>query len=120
MGITAIIALIQLGVNTLLSVLKSSGVTKQDYSSLAASLESAIGPLFGLIGNQNAPTSVILASLGAFIGVLNTLKQQTGLPQEVVTEITEYLAAAENATAQYVKAGQGFDASQFAPVTPIQ
>lgn len=119
MGITAIIALIQLGVNTLLSVLKSSGATKNDYSSLAASLEGALTPLFGLIGQQNAPTNIILASLGSFIGVLNTLKQQTGLPQEIITEITEYLAAAENATAQYVKAGQGFDASQFTPVTPI-
>jgi len=120
MGISAIISLIQLGVNALLSVLKSSGVTKTDYSSLAESLESALTPLFGLIGQKNAPTSVILASLGAFIGVLNTLKQQQGLPQDVLTEIDEYMSAAQAATAAYVKAGQGFDASLYSPLEPIQ
>lgn len=119
MGITAIIALIQLGVNTLLSVLKSSGVTKQDYSQLSASLGAAITPLFGLIGQQNAPTTVVLASLGSFIGVLNTLKGQAGLPQGIIDEINEYLTAAQNATSAYVKAGEGFDASNYTPVTPI-
>lgn len=120
MGIAALIPLIELGINTLLSVLKTSGVTKTDFSSLSAALEQALTPLVGLIGQQNAPTSVILASLGSFIGVLNTLKTQTGLPQDLLNQINEYLSAAEAATSAWVKAGQGFDATQYQPVQPIQ
>lgn len=121
MGTSAIIALIELGLNTVLSVLKAQGVTGTDYSTFAAQLESALGPLLALIGKPggNPPSSIVLAALGTFIGVLNTLQQDTKLPADQLAKIKEYMTAAQNATSAYLKAGNGFDPSAYTPVTPI-
>ena len=122
MGFAALLPLIELGINVLLSTLKTAGVTGTDYSTLATSLEAALAPLLGLLGGSTTATAsnVILAALGTFIGVIGTLKQNPKLPADLLAKLDEYMLAAQNATTAYIAAGsKGYDPAQLSPVAPI-
>lgn len=117
----AMLSLIELAVNTLLSLFASQGVLKTDFSGLAQLLESAIAPLMGLFSSgKAAPASQeVLAAYAAIIGVLNALRTQKGLPTSLLAKIDEYILGAQDGTTAYLTAGKGFDPAQFEPVQPM-
>ncbi len=118
--------LISLALNTTLQLLGAQGITKQDYSKLAVTLEGAFGPLLALLpqwlkGGTAAPTATtdVLAAYATAIGVLNALKSQPGLPADMLAKIAEYISAAQDGTTAFLGAQQGFDPTNFTPVTPL-
>lgn len=119
MGFLSFLPLIQLLVNTGLTVAGQYGAIPTSAAGLATSLENALVPLWTALGNKNATTTDIEAALGAAVGVLTALKEQTGLDPVVLAKVNEYLGASQDALAAGVTASQGFNAANYAPVTPI-
>jgi hypothetical protein len=88
-------------------------------AALLAQLENAVNPLLQSIGTKPTVTNEVMTLYGTMIGILTSLKNQAGLPQATLATVDAYLIAAENGTASYLLASQGFNAAQFQPVTPI-
>jgi len=86
---------------------------------LVASLENAVNPLLQSVGTAQPVTSTLMNIYATIIGVLTALKGTTNLPPAILTQINEYISAAQDATAAYVSAEAGFNASNYQPVTPI-
>lgn len=114
-----LLPIFELAANTTLTVLSTTGVAPIGSASLAVALESAINPLIASIASGNTKTSDVMAAYGAMIGVLNALKNQTGLPASVLSKVEEYIAGAQNGMSAYLMAQKGFDASLYTPVLPI-
>jgi hypothetical protein len=121
----AIFQLITLMVNVALQIPAVQKVTKGDYSQLALALEGAITPLFNLFkgmiggGPQPAASDAILAGYATALGVLNALRKQPGLPQELIAKLDEYALGGQDAITGYLAASKGFDPTLFTPVSPM-
>lgn len=117
----SLLPLIELGINTTLTVLGTAGVVPGGpaFASLAAALEAAIAPLISSIRAGNTKTQDVMAGYGALIGVLNTLKSTPGIPKEVIAKAEEYIGAAQDGTSAYLTAAAGYSADILKPVTPI-
>lgn len=89
------------------------------YAPLLSSLEASVNPLLQSIGTKPSASGEIMTAYATIIGILTTLKQIPGLPAETLAKIDEYVIAAQNGTAAYLQASQGYDVALFAPVTPI-
>ena len=89
------------------------------FEPLVAGIENATQSLVQSIGTTQTPSSLLMSLYGALIGTLTILKAQPNLPAETLAEINGYLVAAEAATAAWVQAESGFDASLYTPVSPI-
>lgn len=89
------------------------------FEPLVAGIENATQSLVQSIGTTQTPSSLLMSLYGALIGTLTILKAQPNLPTETLAEINGYLVAAEAATAAWVQAESGFDASLYTPVSPI-
>lgn len=111
----------------LLGVIESAGNTATEllipggaaFEPLLAELEGAVNPLLLSIGTKQTTTSEAMIAFGTTIGILNILKNKPGVPANLLAKIDEYLAASQAGLAAYLLASKGFDASEFAPVTPI-
>jgi len=119
MGFLSFLPLIQLLANVGLTVAGQYGAVPANSANLATSLENALTPLWTALGNKSATSTDIMAALGASIGVLTALKNQTGLDPTVLAKVNEYLSATQAALAAGVTASQGFNATNYTPVTPI-
>lgn len=88
---------------------------------LANAVETALNPLLTTLGSGQKVdvTNEVMLAYGVGIATLTAMKQTTGIDPALLTKIEGYIIAAENASAAYIKAGQGFDPTTFAPVTPI-
>jgi hypothetical protein len=115
----SILPLLQLLSTLGLTIAGQYGVVPTNTASLAAQLESLLGPLFTAISSKSTTTQDIQAALGAGIGILTVLKAQPGLDPGLIAKIEEQLAGMQAALIAEVAATKGFDANQFAPVTPI-
>jgi hypothetical protein len=102
--------------NTAVSVLIPGGAA---FAPLIMALEQAVNPLINSIGQKSSTTSEVMTVFGTTIGILNILKAQPGLPAATLAKVEEYLSSAQAGLAAYVTASNGFEAAQFAPVTPI-
>ena len=89
------------------------------FEPLVAGLENALNPLLQSIGTAPSVTGTVMNVYAAIIGVLVTLEQTPGLPAATLTQIQAYIVAAQNGTAAYVQAQQGFNPANYQPVTPI-
>ncbi len=89
------------------------------FEPLVAGLENAANPLLQSIGTQTTITSELMTIYATIIGVLTTLKAVPGLPASTLAEIDGYITAAQNGTAVYIQAENGFDATAYTPVQPI-
>lgn len=112
----SLLSVIELAANTAIGVLIPGGVA---WAPLLASLENSVNPLLQTIGTKPSVSSEIMTVYGTVIGILTTLKAQPNLPSATLTLIDQYLIAAQNGTSSYLLTSQGFDPSQFQPVTPI-
>lgn len=112
----SLISVIELAGNTAVSLLIPGGA---GFAPLLIGLENAINPLLQSIGTKPSVSSEVMTAYGTIIGILTTLKQTPGLPDATLSKVDEYLTAAQNGTAAYLQANNGFDPSQFAPVAPI-
>lgn len=112
----SLLGVVELAGNTAVSILIPGGAA---YAPLLASLESSVNPLLQSIGTKPSSSSEIMTAYGTIIGILTTLKGLPGLPADTLAKIDAYMIAAQNGTAAYLQASQGYDASLFAPVTPI-
>lgn len=119
MGFLGLLPLIQLIVNTGLTIAGQYGAVPTSAAGLAGNLENALGPLWLALANKSTKSQDVMAALGAAIGVLTALKGQTGLDPAVLAKVEEYLTAAQSALAAAVTAEKGFDASLYTPVAPI-
>lgn len=119
MEFALLLPLFELAANTTLSVLSAEGITPANTGTLAAALETAINPLITSIQNKSATTVDVMAGYAAMIGVLNALKQNTGLDAATTAKITEYLSAAQDATTAFLLASKGLDLTKLTQVTPI-
>lgn len=89
------------------------------FEPLIAGLEQATQPLIQSLGTKQPAPTEMLTFYGAAIGVLTTLKSLPGVPASTLTEIDDYLIAAEAGTGMYFQAQHGFDAANYQPVQPI-
>lgn len=112
----SLIGVIELAGNVATTVLIPGGAS---LAPLEASLEQAINPLLMAIGTHQTAGSTIITVYGTIIGILTTLKNVPGTPADTLAKIDAYLIAAQNGTAAYLQASQGYDPSLFQPVTPI-
>jgi hypothetical protein len=112
----SLLGVIELAGNTIVSVLVPGGAAM---ASLLASLENAVNPLLQSIGTKPSVTNEVMTVYGTLIGVLTVLKNQPGLPAATLALVDSYLIAAQNGTASYLLAAQGFNPAQFQPVAPI-
>lgn len=112
----SLLGVVELAANTATTVLIPGGAA---FTPLLASLETAINPLLQSIGTKPSVSSEIMTVYGTIIGILTTLKNTPGLPSDTLAKIDEYIIAAQNGTAAYLQASQGYDVGLFAPVTPI-
>ena len=115
----SILPLFELAANVTLTTLSAAGVTPANSAILAAAIENAINPLINAITNGTPKTADVLAGYGALIGVLNALKQNSGLAPEVLAKVDAYIVAAQNGTTGYLAGATGYDPTKLAPVTPI-
>lgn len=112
---------IEQGINIALLALTSAGVIPGGPLALqlAAPLENALNSLIVSIKSKQVTASTYLAVLGAEIDTINALKAVPGVPADVLKKLEEYSIAVEGAITAYLSAQKGFDASNYAPVTPI-
>jgi len=112
----SLLNVIELAGNVATSILIPGGAA---FVPLLTGLENALNPLLQSIGTKPSISSEVMLSYGTIIGILTTLKQTPGLPSETLAKVDEYLIAAQNGTAAYLQASQGFNPSNYTPVTPI-
>ena len=112
----SLISVIELAGNTALSILIPGGAA---FAPLLAGLEAAVNPLLQSIGTKPSVSVEIMNVYATIIGILTTLKQTPGLPAATLAKIDEYVTAAQNGTAAYLQASQGFNPANYAPVAAI-
>ena len=112
----SILPAIELAGNVAISLLVPGGAA---LAPLLTGLEGAVNPLIQSIGTKASVSTEIMTVYATTIGVLTTLKQTPGLPAATLTEIDGYITAAQNGTAAYLQAQNGFDPASYQPVTPI-
>ena len=111
-----LLSVIEVAGNTAVGILIPGGAA---FAPLLAALENSLNPLLQSIGTKPSVTSEIMTVYGTLIGILTTLQQVPGLPAATLAKVNEYLTAAQNGTASYLAASQGFNPAMFTPVTPI-
>lgn len=89
------------------------------FEPLVASLEGSVNPLLQSVGTAQPVTTTLLNVYATIIGVLTALKNTPGLPAATLSQIDEYISAAQDATAAYVSAESGFSAANYQPVSSI-
>jgi hypothetical protein len=107
---------IELAGNVAISLLVPGGAA---LATLIGSLEGAVNPLLQSIGTQTTVPAQVMTVYATIIGVLTALKSTPGLPAETLATINAYVLAAEQGTAAYLQAENGFDPTAYTPVTPI-
>ena len=107
---------IELAGNVALTLLVPGGAA---LAALVGSLEGAVNPLLQSIGTQTTVPAQVMTVYATIIGVLTALKATPGLPAAPIAQIDAYVLDAEQGTAGYLQAENGFDPSQYQPVTPI-
>ena len=112
----SLLSVLELAGNTAVSILIPGGAA---FAPLLASLETAVNPLLQSIGTKPSVNNEVMTVYGTLIGVLTILKNTPKLPAATLTLVDNYLIAAENGTAAYLTAENGFDPAQYQPVTPI-
>lgn len=112
----SLIGVVELAGNVATSVLIPGGAA---LTPLLSGLENSINPLLMSIGTQAVVSDEVMTAYGGIIGILTTLKQIPSLAPDVITKIDDYMIAAQNGTASYIQASQGFNPANEAPVTPI-
>lgn len=112
----SLISVIELAGNTAISILIPGGAA---FAPLLAGLEGAVNPLLQSIGTKPSASVEIMNVYATIIGILTTLKQTPGLPAETLAKIDEYVTAAQNGTAAYLQASQGYNPANYSPVTAI-
>jgi len=112
----SLINVVELAGNVAVGILIPGGAT---FVPLLTGLENAINPLLQSIGTKPSVSNEVMTSYATIIGILTTLKQVPGLAPDVLAKIDSYMIAAENGTASYLQASQGFNPANEAPVTPI-
>lgn len=86
---------------------------------LVASLENSVNPLLQSVGTAQPATSTLMNVYATVIGVLTALKYTPGLPAATLSQIEEYISAAQDGTAAYVQAEAGFNPANYQLVQPI-
>lgn len=86
---------------------------------LVASLENAVNPALQSISTAQSAADVTMTIYATIIGVLTTLKAVPNLPAATLQKIEEYILAAQDGTAAYIQAKQGFNPANYQPVQPI-
>ena len=112
----SLISVVELAGNVATGILIPGGAA---FVPLLNGLETAINPLLQSIGTKPSVSTEVMNVYGTIIGILTTLKQTPGLPADVLAKIDEYVVAAQNGTAAYLQASQGFNPANYTPVTPI-
>lgn len=112
----SLMSVVELAGNTALTLLVPGGAA---LTPLLTALESAVNPLLQSIGTPQSSSAEIMTVYATIIGVLTTLKQTPGMPAATLAKIDEYLVAAQNGTASYLQAGNGFDPGSYLPVPEI-
>lgn len=112
----SLLGVVELAGNTAVSILIPGGAA---LAPLLSSLETSINPLLQSIGTKPSVSSEVMTVYGTIIGILTTLKQIPNLPADTIAKVDGYLIAAQNGTASYLQASQGYNAAMFAPVTAI-
>lgn len=113
-----ILPLIELIVNIGLTIAGSTGVIPANSGALAASLEAAAGPLISSLSTGQPTSSDVMAAFATCIGILATLKSQTGLDPKILARVNQYMAAAEDGVSGYMLASKAYDPANYAPVPP--
>ena len=111
-----LIPAIELAGNVAVNLLVPGGAA---LATLLSGLENAVNPLLQSIGTKPSNTAELLTVYATLIGILTTLKASPGLPATTLAEIDGYIVAAQNGTAAYIQAENGFDAANYTPVTTI-
>ncbi len=86
---------------------------------LLTGLEQAINPFLQSIGTKSTTSAEVNTVYNTIIGILTTIKQMPGVSPAILEKVNAYMIAAENATAEYLQAGLGFNPANEQPVTPI-
>ena len=89
------------------------------FEPLVAALESSVNPLLQSLGTGQSTSSLTMNVYATIIGVLTTMKAAPGLPAGTLAQIDGYVLAAQNGTAGYLQAEQGFNPANYTPVAPI-
>lgn len=112
----SLMSVVELAGNVAVGILVPGGAA---FVPLISGLENALNPLLQSIGTKPSVSAEVMTVYGTIIGILTTLKQTPGLPADTLAKVDEYLIAAQNGTAAYLQASQGFNPANYAPVTPI-
>jgi hypothetical protein len=114
-----LLPLIAMIVNVALTALQTSGIVSPSITSLISSLEGTVLPMVQNLSAGTSTTSDVLAVLGGLSGVIATLKAQTGINPEVLTQLNTLDAAVTAALAAYVQAGKGIDLTVLDQLAPV-
>ena len=112
----SLIPAIELAGNVAVTLLVPGGAA---LSPLLTALENAVNPLLQSIGAPQTITSTIMNVYATIIGVLTALEETPGLPAATLATIAGYITAAQNGTAAYITAQNGYNPANYQPVTPI-
>ena len=112
----SLIPVLELAGNTAVTVLVPGGAV---YASLLAALEQSVNPLLQSIGTKPDVTNETMAVYGTVIAALNVVKMTKGIDAATLAKVNEYIAAAMDGAAAYLRAGAGFAPGNYQPVVPI-
>ena len=112
----SLISVVEMAGNVATGILIPGGAA---FAPLLISLEAAVNPLLLSIGTKPSVSTEVMNAYGTIIGILTTLKQIPSLAPETIAKVDGYMIAAQNGTASYLQASQGFNPANEAQVTPI-
>lgn len=112
----SLLPVLELAGNTIVSVLVPGGVA---FLPLIGGIENALNPLIQSIGTKQSTGDELMIIYGTIIGTLTIVQQTPGVSAEILAKVAEYIKAAQDGTAAYLRAAKGFDPANYQPVAPI-
>jgi hypothetical protein len=106
-------------VNLATSLLANKSVISADTSSMISGLWAQATKLIQTVRSGASVSQDGLAALGLAQGTINAIRGISGVPQGVLDEVAAVEKDVAAALAAYIKAGDGFDPSVYAPIALV-
>lgn len=111
--------LIGLFANVVFQAVSSIAGLSPATTKLVTDLISGVTPLVGSLTSGATPLQNVLAVLAGLSSIIASLKADTALPADKLTALNLLDGEVQSAIAAYLQAGKGYDATNYAPITPV-
>lgn len=116
---TILLSFLPIFANAALIGLQNSGVLSTATAALVSGIEQSILPLFQKLQAGNSTSTDVLAGMAAGVGILQALKSEKGLPQNVLDRVSADLTSVEAGIAGFLTAEKGVDVSTLTQLQPV-